>query len=167
MKTLLIVRHAKSSWDNTALNDIDRPLNDRGKRDGPVMAGRLIKAGIRIDLFVSSPAKRARHTAEIFAHGFGTKEKDIILLQQLYHAQVQDFKEVVTGLDDQYESVALFSHNPGITAFANILTSVRLDNMPTCSIFAVTGMATHWKDFLSAGMTFWFFDYPKSIGEKD
>jgi len=92
MKTLLIIRHAKSSWDNLSLNDIDRPLNDRGKRDGPVMAGRLIKAGVKIDHFVSSSAKRARHTAEIFIHEFGRKGRDIILVPQLYHAQVQDFK---------------------------------------------------------------------------
>lgn len=167
MKTLLIIRHAKSSWDNASLNDIDRPLNDRGKRDGPAMAARLIKAGVRIDLFVSSPAKRARHTAEIFAHTFGRKEKDIVLVPQLYHAQVQDFKEVVAGLDDQHDSVALFSHNPGITAFANILSSVRLDNMPTCSIFAVTGTATSWKELFHTGTTFWFFDYPKRTDEKD
>ncbi|HVU59189.1 MAG TPA: histidine phosphatase family protein [Puia sp.] len=167
MKTLLIIRHAKSSWDNATLSDIDRPLNDRGKRDGPVMAARLIKAGARIDLFVSSPAKRARHTAEMFAHAYGRKEKDIVLVPQLYHAQVQDFKEVVAGLDHRYDTVALFSHNPGITAFANILSSVRLDNMPTCSIFAVTGTAASWKDFLQSGTTFWFFDYPKRLGEKD
>jgi phosphohistidine phosphatase len=167
MKTLLIIRHAKSSWDNAYLNDIDRPLNDRGKRDGPVMAARLIKAGVSIDLFVSSPAKRARHTAEIFAHVYGRKEKDVVLLPQLYHAQVQDFKDVVAALDDRYENVALFSHNPGITSFANILSSVRLDNMPTGSIFAVTGTAATWKEFLGAGTTFWFFDYPKRTDEKD
>ena len=63
MKTLLIIRHAKSSWDNANLNDNDRPLNDRGKRDGPIMGARLIKAGVRIDLFVSSPAKRALQTS--------------------------------------------------------------------------------------------------------
>ena len=167
MKTLLIIRHAKSSWDNADLNDIDRPLNDRGKRDAPVMAGRLIKAGVKIDLFVSSPAKRARQTAGTFMHEFGRKEKELVTIQQLYHAQVQDFKEVVAGIDDRFDSIALFSHNPGITAFANILSAVRLDNMPTCGIFAVTGPAETWKEFLSSGTTFWFFDYPKSIGEKD
>jgi phosphohistidine phosphatase len=167
MKTLLIVRHAKSSWDNATINDIDRPLNDRGKRDAPAMAKRLIKAGVSIDRFVSSPAKRARHTAEIFLDQFERKEKELVIVQPLYHAQVQDFREVVAGLDDRYNSIALFSHNPGITTFANMLSTVRLDNMPTCSIFAVTGAADSWKDFLSTGTTFCFFDYPKSIGEKD
>jgi phosphohistidine phosphatase len=167
MKTLLIIRHAKSSWDNAHLNDMDRPLNDRGKHDGPIMAARLIKSGVKIGLFISSPAKRARHTAEIFAHAYGKKEKDIVVLPQLYHAQPQDFREVITGLDDQYDSVALFSHNPGITAFANALSSVRLDNMPTCSIFAVTSMVDSWDEFLQAGATFWFFDYPKRVDDKD
>jgi len=162
MKTLLIVRHAKSSWSNADTSDIDRPLNDRGKRDAPAMASKLIKAGTTIDHFVSSPAKRARQTAELFIREFGKKEKAIRFLPELYHASIQVFKDVVTGLEDDYSSVAIFSHNPGITAFVNTLTSVSLDNMPTCSVFAVTSPVDRWADFLSAGPVFWFFDYPKS-----
>ena len=161
MKTLLLVRHAKSSWDNAQLNDMDRPLNDRGKRDAPVMAQRLIQANIKIELFVSSPARRARSTAEIFIREFGGKTTDILLIPDLYHASLPTFKEVVSGLDEKAGSAALFSHNPGITAFVNTLTSVRLDNMPTCGIFAVTSLAATWSEFLTSGTTFWFFDYPK------
>src|SRR4051812_40317227 len=116
MKTLLIVRHAKSSWDNTGINDFDRPLNDRGKRDAPAMAQRLIKAGVKIDSFVSSPAKRARTTAEVFMKEFNAKTT-LQLIPELYHAQVQNFKDVIKGLDSGYDTVAIFSHNPGITAF--------------------------------------------------
>ncbi|HWK06263.1 MAG TPA: histidine phosphatase family protein [Puia sp.] len=161
MKTLLLIRHAKSSWDNAHITDMDRPLNDRGKHDAPVMAQRLIKANIKVDLFVSSPARRAKNTAEIFIREFGRKESGILFIPELYHASVQAFKEVVSGLDESYGSAAVFSHNPGITAFVNTLTSVRLDNMPTCAIFAVTSLATQWSEFLTAGTTFWFFDYPK------
>jgi len=161
MKTLLIIRHAKSSWDHSILNDMDRPLNDRGKRDAPAMAQRLIRTGVPIDAFVSSPARRARTTAEYFSREFGRSEKDILLVPELYHAPVQIFKEVIARLEDRFGSVALFSHNPGITAFVNTLTSVRLDNMPTCGIFAVTSSTTHWSEFLSADPVFWFFDYPK------
>lgn len=164
MKTLLIIRHAKSSWDSTDRNDFDRPLNDRGKRDAPVMARRLIKAGLTIDRFVSSPAKRARQTAEFFAEAFGKKEKEIQFIPELYHAALETFKSVVAGLDDQNDTVALFSHNPGITAFANILSSVKVDNMPTCAVFAVKSPAAHWSEFFSASPHFWFFDYPKSGG---
>jgi phosphohistidine phosphatase len=164
MKTLLIIRHAKSSWDNAIVHDIDRPLNDRGKRDAPAMAQRLIKNGIHIDFFVSSPAKRARTTAEYFIREFGRPEKEIHFIPELYHAPVQTFKDVVYALDDQYSSSAIFSHNPGITAFANALTTVRLDNMPTCGIFAVRSAVDSWADFLSSDPSFWFFDYPKSGG---
>jgi phosphohistidine phosphatase len=168
MKTLLIVRHAKSSWDSAIISDIDRPLNERGKRDAPAMAQRLVKAGVKIDLFVSSPAKRAGATAEFFAREFGRKGKnevsvaDILFVPELYHASPQVFTEVIAGLDDSYNSAAMFSHNPGITSFVNTLTAVRVDNMPTCGVFAVTSAAGQWNDFQSTGAVFWFFEYPKA-----
>lgn len=162
MKTLLIIRHAKSSWGQPNTPDIDRPLNDRGKKDAPAMAQRLINEGVSIDRFVSSPARRARHTAELFAREFGAKEKNIVIITDLYHALPQVFQQVIAGLDDKDDTVALFSHNPGITAFVNTLGGARLDNMPTCSVFAVKGSATKWSEFLSARPEFLFFDYPKS-----
>jgi phosphohistidine phosphatase len=162
MKTLLIVRHAKSSWDNINSPDIDRPLNERGKKDAPAMARKIIKTGIRLDRLVSSPARRARHTAELFARVLGIKESDIVILTELYHAQPAGFFQVVAGLDDGDNTVALFSHNPGITAFVNTLTTVRLDNMPTCSVFAIKSAAPTWNEFFSGDREFLFFDYPKS-----
>lgn len=162
MKTLLIIRHAKSNWDRVTLSDKDRPLNDRGKRDAPEMARRLIKAGVKIELFVSSPAKRARDTAEFFIREYGGKGKEILLVPELYHAEIPVFNEVITDLDDRYDTVAIFSHNPGITAFVNTLTAARLDNMPTAGVFAVTSPAVNWSEFVAAGATFLFFDYPKS-----
>ena len=162
MKTLLIIRHAKSSWDDISMSDIDRPLNERGKRDAPAMAHRLKKAGIDIDRFVSSPAKRARQTAELFVREYGEKENDIRFIPELYHATQEIFEEVVDNLDDKDDTVAIFSHNPGITAFASSLTTVRLDNMPTCAVFAAKCDTKHWKNFRAAGPQFGFFDYPKS-----
>ena len=163
MKTLLIIRHAKSSWDNADISDIDRPLNDRGKRDAPAMAQRLIKAGVDIDRFVSSPAKRARQTAEHFAHAYGRKDKAIRQIPELYHATAPVFQQVVAALDDGDDTVAIFSHNPGITTFVNTLTDeIRVDNMPTCAVFAVKCDVKHWAAFLSAGPKFSFFDYPKA-----
>ena len=164
MKTLLIVRHAKSSWDNTDVGDIHRPLNDRGKRDAPAMAQRLLKTGTDIDRFISSPARRALQTAEFFIRAFDRDAKQIRLLPDLYHASPATFSQVIAALDDADDTVALFSHNPGITAFVNSLTEIRVDNMPTCSIFAVRSSAGHWSDFLASGPQFWFFDFPKSGG---
>lgn len=161
MKTLLLVRHAKSSWDNADVGDMHRPLNDRGKRDAPAMAQRLNKTGITVDRLVSSPAKRALQTAEAFHRVLGGKDREIRVVPDLYHATPLTFKEVVAGLDNNDHTVALFSHNPGITAFVNTLTSMRVDNMPTCSIFAVKSNAENWSDFLNSPLQYWFFDYPK------
>ena len=85
MKILLLVRHAKSSWDTPGINDFDRPLNERGKKDAPEMAKRIAEK-ITIDHFVSSPAKRARRTAKYFAEAFDQKKEDIKLVDELYAA---------------------------------------------------------------------------------
>jgi len=162
MKTLLIVRHAKSSWADPGQIDFERPLNDRGKRDAPEMAERLKSKDINIDLFVSSPAKRAFRTARYFAEAYKQEKSDILLIDNLYEASVNTFYEVVSGLKDKYDTVALFSHNPGITEFANSLCQVRIDNMPTCAVFAVSIDTDKWASFKEAEKNFLFFDYPKN-----
>ena len=162
MKYLLLVRHAKSSWGDFSIKDIDRPLNDRGKNDAPIMAKRLLKKGITIDAFISSPAKRARKTAELFLKEYNAGKDHLILFDALYLAGVSDFNQVISKTDDQFTTIAIFSHNEGITEFANSLTDIRTDNIPTCGVFAVKIKAKHWSDFPEAGKEFWFFDYPKS-----
>lgn len=162
-KTLLVIRHAKSSWDIGTLNDFERPLNERGKRDAPEMAKRLKEKNILIDAFVSSPAKRAKKTSEYFIHEYGRNKEDIIFISKLYHAPATVFFEVATSLQENLKTVAIFSHNPGITDFVNQLTeTIRLDNMPTCGIFAVQFNGS-WKDFNKATKNFLFFDYPKNV----
>jgi phosphohistidine phosphatase len=162
LKTLFLVRHAKSSWDNILLSDFERPLNERGKEDAPKMAKRLRKKDVKIDAFISSPAKRAKKTAEYFAKEFDGDKDEIIFISVLYDAGVNDFAETVKTIDDKYENVAVFSHNPGITAFASELTDVpTIDNMPTSSVFAVKADIDKWKDFAKAKKEFLFFDYPK------
>ena len=163
MKSLLIVRHAKSSWDTALTEDLDRPLNDRGKRDAPDMAERLLKKKIKIDAFISSPARRARKTAEVFAGKFGLKKEDIIIADKLYLPSPDTFFEVIEKVGDNAGSIALFSHNPGVTLFANLLTSVYTDNIPTCGIFAVKAAVNGWKEFKAAPKEFWFYDFPKQV----
>ena len=166
MKQLLLIRHAKSDWDDPSLSDFDRPLNPRGKRDAPVMATRLKDKKIKIDAFVSSPAKRAKRTATIFAEEYSIKKKNIILLDELYAAEANVFYDVIKNIDDTFDSIAIFAHNPGITDFANSLAEVRIDNIPTCGVFAIKADCKKWKDFAASKKEFWFFDYPKSgIGE--
>jgi phosphohistidine phosphatase len=162
MKQLILVRHAKSDWGDPALDDFDRPLNERGKKDAPMMAQRLIDKKVKIDLFVSSPAKRAAKTARIFADAFGKKKEDIEFIQGLYLASVPQFLEVIKNLNKKKETVALFSHNEGLTYFANILTKVKVDNIPTCGIYAIKADCRNWSEFEEAPKEFWFFDYPKA-----
>jgi len=144
------------------MDDRDRPLNDRGKRDAPMMAERLLERKLEIDAFISSPAKRARKTAEIFAKAFDQGKKDVEIVEELYEAGEQDFNSVIAGLPDKYKIVIIFSHNPGITEFANSLTSTRIDNIPTSGMFAVKAEAHDWKSFAPASKQLLFFDYPKN-----
>ena len=166
LKTLLLIRHGKSSWDDISQSDFERPLNERGKTDAPKMAARLRKRDIKIDAFISSPAKRAKKTAEYFIKEFDEKTDDIILVSALYDAGTNNFSDTVKDIDDKYKSAAIFSHNPGITDFANqLVDKANIDNMPTCSIFAVKADVEKWKDFSKAKKEFLFFDYPKKSPE--
>jgi len=162
MKTLILVRHAKSSWDEPGLSDFDRPLNERGKKDAPEMAERLKEKGLEVDVFVSSPAKRARRTARFFAEAFDVDKDSIVLIDELYGATREAFINAVHSIDDKHHTAALFSHNPGITEFASSLTNVRIDDMPTCAMFALQLNADSWKKLEEGEKKFLFFDYPKN-----
>lgn len=161
MKTLLLVRHAKSSWEEPGQKDFDRPLNERGLRDAPMMAKRLLDKKVKIDLFISSTAKRARKTCGLFMKEFGADPAMMILSPELYLAQPDNFARVIKKIDPSVEHALIVSHNNGITDFANQLTNARVDDMPTCSIFAIKVNTKSWADFEKAEKEFWFFDYPK------
>ncbi len=163
MKTLLLIRHAKSSWDNITLSDFDRPLNDRGKKEAPQMAERIKDKKMKIDLFLSSPAKRAKKTAKIFMKTYGESKKNLLLIPSLYEASVLNFYDALETIDDKYDNIALFSHNPGITEFASSLTDYKIDNIPTCGVFAVSIQVKKWSEFKNAGKQLLFFDFPKNL----
>lgn len=165
MKTLILIRHAKSSWDDPSLADFDRPLNDRGKKDASGMAKRLAEKKIEPNALVTSPAKRAKQTSRHFAKELDLKKKNIIPEPKLYEAGEENFYEVVENLKNRWDRVAIVSHNPGIASFANSLTKTKIDDMPTCSIFAIKVDVKKWADFRTAKKEFWFFDYPKIEAE--
>ena len=126
------------------------------------MAKRLRKKGVKIDLFLSSPAKRAFRTARFFAEEFDVKKDDIQVEEKLYGAMPQQFEEVIASLTDKEDIVAVFSHNPGITDYVNSLCEVRTDNIPTCGMFAVQADVDSWTAFIKAEKKFLFYDYPKN-----
>ena len=162
MKTLLLIRHAKSGWDDASLSDFDRTLTERGKSDAKMMAQRIKGQSIDIDSFVSSPAKRAKKTAKIFMKELKKNVEEMLLIPDLYEASVNNFYSTIENLEDMRNVVAVFAHNPGITEFVNSLECSPVYNMPTCAVFALKIKTNHWKDFHEAEKQFVFFDYPKN-----
>lgn len=147
MRTLFLIRHAKSSWDNPGLRDFNRPLNDRGLHDAPEMAQMLAKKGIRPDLLVSSPAKRALSTALFFAKALGVEEEAVVQEQSLYEAAPADVLRIINRLPDDARTVMLFGHNPTLTDVANRFAEDFIDNIPTCGIVQIESDAGSWKAF--------------------
>ena len=160
MKTVYLIRHAKSSWEDPG-SDFDRPLNERGKKAAPDMANRLKKKKIVIDRLISSPAKRAKQTALLFASELNYDKEQILYDPELYLAGVPALLKAIQHAPEDANSIAIFSHNPGITEFANTLTPVRIDDMPTAAVYAVQAHCTGWQEFGTAKKEFLFFDYPK------
>ena len=160
MKTLLLVRHAKSSRDDTAIPDKDRPLNDRGKRDAPKMGERLSKRDLKPDLILSSPARRALRTAEIIAKKLDYRLKDIVVDDRLYAGEADDLIRVIHKLGDKLERVMMFGHNPELTELAHRLSS-KITHMPTCAIAEFTFDAKSWSYIGKAKPSSVTLDYPK------
>jgi phosphohistidine phosphatase len=146
MKMLFLVRHAKSSWDDVSLSDKDRPLNDRGKRDAPKMGERLAKRGVQPDLILSSPAVRARTTAEIVAKPLGYNRKDIVVDDRLYATTADNLLYTIEELDDKFACVMLFGHNPELTELAQRLSHGVgvIEHMPTCAVAEFTFDIDSW-----------------------
>ncbi len=164
-RNLVLIRHAKSDWSTPGQQDFDRPLNERGKRDAPVMGQRLKDKGLVPDLILSSPAKRAATTARLIADATGYGRDNIQWIDRLYHCSAHTFEDVIltAGIPDEVKTVFLFAHNPGITHFANETTEAwQIDNIPTCGVVALTFDAAGWSDYTSVKHSLLFFDYPKN-----
>jgi phosphohistidine phosphatase len=160
MKTVFLVRHAKSSWDDTALPDKDRPLNGRGKRDAPKMGERLAKRDVKPDLILSSPARRALATAEIIAKKLDYKLKNIVVDDRLYAVDADDLLDAIRKLGDKSMRVMLFGHNPEVTELAHRLSS-KITHMPTCAVAEFTFDAKSWANIGENKPTKATLDYPK------
>lgn len=161
MKTLFLNRHAKSSWAERGLDDFDRPLNARGESDAPMMGKRLSERNEKIDLIVSSPAKRAISTARIIAREIAYPEAKIKELKAIYDATVKDLLRITNNLTDDCDSVMLFGHNPGFTDFCDYLTGSGILNIPTCGISKITFELDHWSEVSAHTGYLSFFDFPK------
>ncbi len=158
MVDLYLVRHAKSSWADPGMAGIDRPLNKRGKRDAPVMGRRLKERGVRPDLIITSPAKRARRTTGEIGKAMGY-EGDVRIVESIYGGGASAIIQVAQSVDAAVASLMLVGHNPDMTDLANTLTDFSVDNLPTCAIFSAR--FDSWPDVGPGAGQFEFFDYPK------
>ncbi|MBX2955581.1 MAG: histidine phosphatase family protein [Cyclobacteriaceae bacterium] len=163
MKTLILVRHAKSSWSEPGLNDFSRPLNERGKRDAPRMGKRFKEKALTPDRLISSSAKRAFDTCIIIAGVIGFPEKNIITDKNLYHADEEQILSIVQDLKEPDDVIMMFGHNPGFTDFANRLMNIHIDNIPTCGMVACALPVDKWSHVNWGSGKLIFFDFPKQI----
>ena len=161
MKTLTILRHAKSSWKDSSLSDHDRPLNKRGERDAPVMAARIQQAGIRPSLIVSSPAVRAWTTATVIAHEISYPIEFLQREDRLYLAGVRRIIDVLSEQDVGFNSIMIVGHNPGLTDFVNYLVPDLTHNIPTCGVVSVTVESDDWNLKTDKNTELVTYDFPK------
>jgi phosphohistidine phosphatase len=163
MRTLYLIRHAKSSWDNPGLRDINRPLNDRGLDVAPRMARLLVDQGLRPDLLVSSPAKRALHTAQFFAEALGVADEAIVRNPDIYEAVPTTILRIVSELPEEAQTVCLFGHNPTLTEVANQFSEKRIANVPTCGIVLIESTAPSWREFYEGNAAVKATFFPKEV----
>jgi len=162
MKTLYILRHAKSSWEFEELSDHDRPLNKRGRNDAPLMGRELSSRGVLPDLIVSSPAVRAITTATLVGKEMGYDPDDIIIDERIYGADKNVLLEVAQETPAEHESVMLVGHNEAITDFANMLSPEVVGSIPTTGVVALSFDCESWYDISRENAEFLFFDFPKN-----
>ena len=153
-KTLYIARHAKSSWDDMTLSDFERPLNKRGKRDVPFMAQVLKDKGIKPDLILSSPAKRAKKTAQ---HYHELLSGELRFDERIYEASAMSLLYLVQESFETVDKLMIVGHNPGFTALNDMLSDKSIYNIPTA---AVVGISFDEEVAVDNGKQL-FFKYPK------
>ncbi|RNI30389.1 histidine phosphatase family protein [Rufibacter immobilis] len=163
MKTLYLLRHAKSSWKYEELSDHDRPLNKRGRADAPLIGQELLERKVKVDLIISSSAVRAITTASLIAKELGLDPEKIGVQEELYHIAADDLVMFIQSLPEEYANVMLVGHNPTFSEVANLLAPEKnIVEMPTASIVALSFDCNYWGQVSSDNAKLLFFDYPKN-----
>lgn len=165
MKTLYLVRHAKSSWQDSSLADQERPLNKRGRRDASFMGQRLADRKIRVDLIWSSPARRALETARFLAKALNYRRKEIVVRDRIYASTRESLLLEIRSCPDEVKGLLVVGHNPVSTETANLLIDhgkdPEIELIPTCGVVAMEFALSSWQQIEERGGKLVFFDYPK------
>lgn len=160
MKTLYIVRHAKSSWKYNDVKDIDRPLKERGIHDAHLVSKFLNEQIDRPDVFIASSANRALHTAVIFCENFDYPLANLKIKKQLYSFSDGYLVKTIKALDDSFDSAIIFTHDHGINTFVNKYGSTPIAHVSTCGVIGIQFDNKHWKS-VKKGTTV-LIDFPKN-----
>ncbi len=161
MKTLYIIRHAKSSWDFSELHDLERPLIDRGINDAAIMGSLMRKKNVHPSIVLSSPALRAFTTARIICTEIGFDVNKIEIEPALYFKEASEIINNIQGKTSLHDSIMLFGHNPTFSHLSHMLCSEFYDTMPTCSVVAIEFNVKLWKLIYQGAGNLCFFEYPK------
>ena len=161
MKIVTLLRHAKSSWKEPQLNDIERPLNKRGRRDVPLMGKRLARRGFKPQLIISSPAVRAVTTAEGIATAIAYEVAQISIDELIYEASSDALLKILHSQDDRHQHVMLTGHNPGLTELLELLAQSGISNIPTCGIATLEFQVDRWRDVKAGEGELLNYDFPK------
>ncbi len=165
-RTVILIRHAKSSHDNPELRDFDRPLNPRGYRDAPFMGEKLKEKGENIDLIIASPSQRTTETIHLICKQIGYPIDQIHWDRSVYLSTSENLKRIIRSLDDSIKTVAIVGHNPSMTMTANALQSnEEIENVPTTGIVSVRFNAKTWKEALLTQGKLDYFIYPKKYSK--
>jgi phosphohistidine phosphatase len=163
-RRLFIIRHGKSSWDHPDLDDIDRPLSERGIRAADTMARRLKELGLVPELLFSSPASRALNTARIMSRIWELELTSLQIHEDLYMAGVHKIAGIVGLAPPETAGLAIFGHNPDFTNYANTFLDEPLENLPTAGVVVVTLESEGWKGAGRRQVLHTFVDAPKKQG---
>ena len=160
MKTLYIVRHAKSSWGDPGLTDIERPLIDKGIKKTSLVTDFLKTKGLRVDLILSSPAVRAYETAKLFAPAFSYDPKEIVVEDRIYEHSTNSLLDLLYELENNIDSLMLVGHNPTFTDFANCFLDKPIDWLPTSAVVSINFHTDNWVELSIAKKSTLFVVYP-------
>lgn len=161
MKTLYLLRHAKSSWDDTTLKDFDRPLNQRGLKAAPKIGAYMRKHKVRPDVVISSPAMRAKQTTTIVAEAAGLTNA-ITFNEAIYEASAQKLFHIVVSFEDRVESAMMVGHNPGFEELVAALTGEN-KRLPTGALACIDFPVEKWSDLTAGSGTLQWLVRPKEL----
>jgi len=161
MKTLYLIRHAKSDRSDETLSDYDRPLSHRGLKDAPLMGSKLLEKGIYPDLILSSPALRAKTTALAIAEALSYPPESIRYDHALYACDTQTILSLIRDVSPSVDTLFVFGHNPEFTECANFITGGDIDNIPTCGVVEMRLLTDNWKSIGENSAELSGFDFPK------